>query len=211
MTAIVLTLTAGFALLSTDSLCYDVHGQVRPISKRTLLSGSRGVLSGSGSAGALVAWGNTLNAWYPEANIREIIELAPAGLAALWRGVPETWRAHGLRIVLAGWADDGPVGAVHQYPDFEAQHLEIGRGHCLQPEVSPHAPEYAKLSEAWGPAAAGKEVEKFHVAVLENQCWAAANGHAEALEPGSVIGGAIQSTRIDAQGVHTRFLGELPP
>jgi hypothetical protein len=210
VTAFICTITASYAVVTTDSLCVWLDGQIRPVSKLRVLPGSHAVLCGSGNAGALIEWGNVLSVWDAESTIREIIGTAPAALAALWQALPDCGRAQGLRVLHLGWQEGGPVAAVHEWPEFAPRYLPVGRGHTCQPAPDTGGPGYDKLRAAWAPAAAGVGIDEFHVSVLCNQKWSLDQGHVTGLVPGTKIGGKICSARVDAQGILTRVIGELP-
>jgi hypothetical protein len=210
MTAFVVTLTPDFATVTTDSLARFADGRIGTVDKIRALPTHGAILAGAGSLGALVDWGTQLSVGMVGRDIREIVANAPARLVEMWGAFPSEVVGDGFRVVHVGWAGDGPVGALHVFPDFEARALSIGRGHLMQPTVDSTAPGYDQIEARWAPAAAGREVTAFHLAVLRNQRWALDHGRVPGLGPGVVIGGPLIRARIDAGGIHMRRIGELP-
>lgn len=113
-----------------------------------------------------------------------------------------------IRIVHVGWhADENrPAGFVYSSGDnFEP--VALTGGHTTAPPPDPDDVEYESLADRFELAAAGIDVEDFHLALAQNQYRAFTAGK---LADGVLLGGDLITARIDADGVHIRKAWRFP-
>lgn len=113
-----------------------------------------------------------------------------------------------VRVIHIGWdANEGrPAGFVYGSGDgFEP--IELTGGHTTAPPPNPDDSEYAELANRFELAAAGIDVEQFHLALAQNQYRAFAAGK---LADGVLLGGDLITARIDAAGIHIRKALRFP-
>lgn len=107
-----------------------------------------------------------------------------------------------IRIVHVGWhaEESRPAGFIYGSGDgFEP--IKLTGGHTTAPPPDPDDPEYASLAKRFELAAAGIDVEQFHLALAQNQYRAFAAGK---LAGGVLLGGDLLMARVDADGISIR-------
>lgn len=115
----------------------------------------------------------------------------------------------GAVVLAMGWTPThGVLGILFSMANqFAAERMTPNRGHTTMPcELSKDAPDYPDFERLWLRAAAGEDIERFHVALARKQREANERGLHRAR---IAIGGPLDLCLVDANGVHVKQIADL--
>ncbi|QCN95903.1 hypothetical protein D3093_11885 [Azospirillum argentinense] len=111
-------------------------------------------------------------------------------------------------IVMGHVPTHGVLGILFSMEDqFAAVRLRPNAGHTIMPgELAKDGPDYPDFERLWLRAAAGEDMDRFHVALAHQQRHANERGLHRAR---IAIGGPLDLCRVDANGVTVTQIGNL--